>query len=117
MIVFQYRVDRTLKLSDLNEMLDRVWLELSKDDGLRRQLTTRGVPLDALRSVDRNQTIQVERHGAGADPLTTTIAITFLPVAAKLTEKILLDLWDNIILPRIKTKLGEGAIGLKIPNI
>jgi len=60
----------------------------------------------ALERVPNDQLIQVRPSKSGLDPATTAIIVAFSPLAAKIAR----DIWDNLILPRIRRDNGQNSI-------
>jgi hypothetical protein len=44
---------------------------------------------------------------SGVDPISTLLIITFAPAA----NRVLKDLWTTVLLPRIRRRWGDDAIG------
>jgi hypothetical protein len=59
-----------------------------------------------------NGAIRVSADSSGADPLSVILIVAFAPTA----NKILKDLWRTAILPRIRKRWGEDAIGSEKPG-
>ena len=51
--------------------------------------------------------IDVRVGGAGFDPMTVAVVVAFAPAA----NHVVTSLWDEVILPRLRRKLGDDALG------
>lgn len=57
--------------------------------------------------------VSLQRQESGLTPGVVAVLVAFAPVAVKLAPvaaKILQDLWDLVILPRLRQKLGQDAL-------
>jgi hypothetical protein len=61
----------------------------------------------ALADVDRACAITVRAGTSGVDPTTAVILVTLAPSA----NRVIRDLWATVLLPRIRKRWGEDAIG------
>jgi hypothetical protein len=91
---------------DLRDEISKLWRELQTDSSLRRQAEARNIDLAALAGLSSEEAIQVKTEGMGFDPATTALIVAFAPVAAKVVR----DLWDNVLLPRIRRDKGADAL-------
>ena len=91
---------------DLRSEITRLWKELQTDSKIRHQAEAAKIDLEALRGLSPDEAIQIRTEGMGLDPATTAIIVAFAPVAAK----VLADLWDHVLLPRIRRDKGADAL-------
>lgn len=91
----------------IDHKLDEFWGELQKPDSdVTRHARETGIPLEALRDLERRQAVTVEFEGSGLDPVATALIVSFAPIVAKIVR----DLWDNVFLPRILREKGANAL-------
>lgn len=102
-----------LNLVTTEQVIDEiktVVLELKSNEALRQQATAARIDLQELdRLLEQtapDKLITIQPKTIGLDPATVAIIVAFSPVAAKITR----DLWDNLILPRIRRNHGPNAI-------
>ena len=93
---------------DLNQELDSLWRELQDPkSALRREAEAKGVDLQKVSGLPRNEAITVRQEGEGFDPVTTAIIVAFSPVVAEIVR----DLWRNVFLPRLHKHKGQDVLG------
>jgi hypothetical protein len=51
--------------------------------------------------------IDIRVAGEGFDPTTVAVVVAFAPAA----NHMVMSLWDDVILPRLRRKLGDDALG------
>lgn len=67
-------------LRDLNQELDSLWRELQDPkSALRREAEAKGVDLQKVSGLPRQEAITVRQEGEGFDPVTTAIIVAFSP--------------------------------------
>jgi hypothetical protein len=95
----------------LETELDSMW-----DDTEFRREAERGGFEDVL-SLGRKSAFAVRQDGQGLEPGTIALIVAFAPVAVKITEgavnvgsKMVTDLWDQIVLPRLERRRGLNAL-------
>jgi len=92
---------------EVGEKLDQVWNELNKPGSpLAERAQSLQVDLSQVKGKSRADLVTVNEQGSGLAPATTAIIVAFAPTAAK----ILRDLWDRILLPRILHDLGSDSL-------
>ncbi len=74
---------------------------------LSAKLSATGLDRAALASFDRGNAITVRAAASGADPIAVVLLVTLAPS----TNRIIKDLWATIVLPRIRQRWGDNAIG------
>lgn len=90
----------------LLEEIDQVWNELQVDSPVRRLAIKKGINLDEIIKIKRQDAIDIEIKGSGLDAAGTALIVSFAPVAAK----IVMDLWNHVILRIIINKWGADAL-------
>ncbi len=104
---------RNLNVKDLRSEIQRTLDELKSDPALRAMATQANLDLDeidrVLATTGKDKLIEVESRGAGLDPATTAVIVAFAPVAAKIVR----DIWDHVILPRIRKDHGSNTLSPK----
>jgi hypothetical protein len=74
---------------------------------LSEQLSKAGLDRAALATIDRENAITVRAARSGVDPIGVVLLVTLAPS----TNRIIRDLWATIVLPRIRRRWGDDAIG------
>lgn len=90
---------------EIQEVVDEVLSELRRPDSeasvQAQPILSEDLPADEL-------DIQVREEQSGMDPALTTIFVT---IAAGLGTDILVKLWEELIWPRVRRRLGVDAVG------
>lgn len=97
-------------VDDLQAVADEVVAELAKEDSEASQ-AARAAGLDP-RELDQVSVV-VEQERKGVEPITTTILIA---IAIKAGSHAAGKLWDDVVEPRVKKRLGVGAVGRRKPT-
>lgn len=91
--------------AQLQEVIDEVLEQLAEPDSeaanAARTARLQPVELSGIR-------VEVREGGQGAEPVSTTIVVGIAVAAGK---KIVETLWDEIIWPRLRRRLGARALG------
>ncbi|WP_396222530.1 hypothetical protein [Gemmatimonas sp.] len=110
----KFNVESSATIDELNDAIDRIWVELKESGALATRATEAGVDVDTLLSAPREAVIVLESRGAGLEPLTTAIivsvATTLATSAASGLAKMSADIWSEIILPALRRKFGADSI-------
>ena len=86
--------------------LDRLWPELSDpDSAISQKAKELQINIEPLRGLRREEVIDIQRRESGLD----TDAIVMAFVAHGIVE-VAKAAWIHLILPRIKTDLGDDSI-------
>jgi hypothetical protein len=96
----------TRSADEIQHEIDQFWASLDGSEGLGKELTDAGIDLGAVSEVARRDAIRVDVRGAGVDPTAVTLVVAFAPTA----NAILISLWTQVLLPRIRDKFGRDAI-------
>ena len=98
-----------MPLADLRTEVNRLWNQLTTASELRRHAEQAGIDVSSIETVSAAEAFTIKRDSSGLDPATTAVIVSFSPVAAK----VLLDVWQKIILPRIQKEKGQPLSDLK----
>ena len=101
-----------LSVKSLQQEIDRFWADAAVTPELQDRLTDAGLEYEASDATELTQQITVRAGSSGADPTSVVMIISLAPTA----NKILKDVWTNIILPRIRRRWGDDAIGGEQPG-
>jgi hypothetical protein len=103
-----------LSVDQLQAEIAKFWQALDNPDGsipdrsvLDQELNKVGLNRTTLADVDRENAIIVQAGTSGVDPATAVLLVTLAPS----TNLIIKDLWATVLLPRIRRRWGEDAIG------
>jgi hypothetical protein len=98
-----------LSVDQLQAEIAQFWQEFHDppSSALDSELTAAGIDRAALVNVDPRNAISVEARTSGADTTVVLIAVALAPSA----NRIIKDLWATTLLPRIRRRWGEDAIG------
>ena len=87
--------------------IEEFWSTVETDDTLRAELQDADVPVDKLLSIPPSDAIQFEHRGAGIDPATVTLVVAFAPAVNEIVK----SAWKEVILPWIRRRRGDDAVG------
>ncbi len=98
-----------LSAEQIQSEISQFWQILDNQDSaaLEAELRAAGLDRAALASIDRENAIIVRARRSGVD---TTMAVILVTVAPSV-NRVIKDLWKDILLPRIRRRWGEDAIG------
>jgi hypothetical protein len=71
------------------------------------ELQAAGLDRAALANVDLRNAITVRAGNSGADPTAVLIIVSLAPSANRVVK----DLWATVLLPRIRRRWGDDAVG------
>jgi len=92
----------TVSTEDLSEELERLWGSLATDDRLRTEVRKHGFDPDQLLTDSPTPPFQARVGPAGF------FGEAVILVAAGIVAK---DLWQQVLLPRIKARFGANSMG------
>lgn len=98
-----------LSAEQVEQEIRRFWGELDASPELQAELADKGLESVTLREINLADAIQVHTGPSSVDPLSVSIIIAFAPTAST----VLKDLWSEVILPRIRRRWGDDAIGFR----
>jgi hypothetical protein len=98
-----------LSVDQIQTEIARFWEDLDNpgSSGLKAEVSAAGLDLTSLAGVDTENAITVRVGASGADPMTAVLIVALAPSA----NRIIKDLWEIAVLPRIRKRRGEDAIG------
>lgn len=98
-----------LSVDQIQSEITQFWQILDNQGGpaLEAELSAAGLDRTALANVNRENAIIVRAGTSGVDPTTAVLLVTLAPSA----NLIIKDLWKKIMLPRIRRRWGDDAIG------
>ncbi len=96
----------TRSADEVQREIQNFWDDLDSSDELRKELADAGVDVDSLPQQNRENAIRVSVRGAGVEPTAVALVIAFAPVA----NEVLISLWKQVLLPRIRSRYGRDAI-------
>lgn len=108
MLVSQRRYQRgDASAAQLQEVVDEVLRQLSEPDSeIAAQARTAGLESADLSGVR----VEVREAEQGAEPILTTIVVG---IAVAAGSRIAETLWDEVIWPRLRRRLGARALGAR----
>lgn len=105
------KLETAVEAETLEAFLRDEWPGILKTQEYRDLLRERGLDHDAL---DPAAPPSLRSIGQGFDPAFTAILLTLAtPLAAKAAkglERVVSDLWEQVVLPRIVRKFGVGRV-------
>jgi len=87
-----------IKIDELHEDIEKIWNEVRVSDKIEKLAKKHQIDPKLLSQAKVNDLMKIRREGAGFDPVSTAIIVSFAPLLAKIA----LDIWNEIILPKIK---------------
>lgn len=98
-----------LSVDEIQGEIVQFWqiLDSPGSPALDDQLSAAGLDRATLADVNRENAIIVRAGTSGVDPTTAVLLVSLAPSA----NRIIKDLWKKIVLPRIRERWGDDAIG------
>ncbi len=96
-----------LSAEQIQSEIARFWHELETSPELDAELKAEGFEPDGLRDLRETDAVTVRAGTSGVDPTSALLIITFAPAA----NRVLKDLWTTTLLPRIRRRWGDDAVG------
>ncbi len=96
-----------LSVESLQREIARFWADAAVSPELQAELAGAGLKYEESGDTESSQQIKVRAGSSGADPASVVLIISLAPSA----NRVLKDIWADIILPRIKRRWGDDAIG------
>jgi hypothetical protein len=98
-----------LSAEEIESEIAQFWRTLDNPGGtaLEDELSAAGLDRATLASVNRENAMIVRAGSSGVDATTAVLLVTLAPSA----NLVIKDLWKKIVLPRIRKRWGEDAIG------
>ena len=98
-----------LSAEQVQQEIAKFWAELETSSELQGELASAGISDELLRSINPSDAITVRVDSSGVDPVTVSLIITFAPTV----NQALKDVWNTVLLPRIRRRWGDNAINDK----
>jgi hypothetical protein len=98
-----------LSVEEIQSEITQFWqiIDNSGSPAVEAELSAAGLDRAMLASVNRADAIVVQARNSGVDPTTAVLLVTLAPSA----NLVIKDLWRKIVLPRIRKRWGDDAIG------
>jgi hypothetical protein len=98
-----------LSVDQIQSEIAQFWQVLDNPGSaaLEAELSAAGLDRVTIAGVNRENAIIVRAGTSGVDPITAVLLVTLAPSA----NLIIKDLWKKIVLPRIRRRWGDDAIG------
>lgn len=99
-----------VSVGELNEEVRKLWEELESDPEFQKKAKEAGIDLEEVRKKLKDegtapaQAITI-KQGAGGFAI-VPILVFFAPIA----QQVLLDLWKEVLLPRIRRRWGSDSL-------
>ena len=97
-----------LSAEALQMMINEIWREMRTSPQLEAEITAAGFNRETLPQAEESP-ITVHAEASGVDPTVKVLTVTFAASGGQVFK----DLWATIILPRIRQRLGDDAIGVE----
>jgi hypothetical protein len=113
--VMKIKIEYELTATDvgaLQKAVDELCLELDRPGILRTQAAALGLNVEDIETFSGFVKVGNAAHGIDAASLAAivTLSLPIIKVGAKVSEKVLLDVWRKILLPRIVRRFGDGSL-------
>jgi len=102
----------TRSADEVQHEIDEFWAQLDGSEELRQELTNAGIDTAAVKELKRQDAIRIGVRGAGVDPMAVTLVVAFAPTA----NAVLVSLWEQVLLPRIRSRYGRDAVRDEKPS-
>jgi hypothetical protein len=96
-----------LSVEQLRSEVSNFWHELEYNSDLRFELSEHGIDCDTFIDIATSRRIMISVGRSGVDPTETILIVAFAPTA----NRILKDIWGTVLLPRLRRRWGEDAVG------
>lgn len=98
-----------LSVDQIQTEIAKIWQALDNPDSSARgaELSAADFDRTALAGIVGENAIAVRAAASGADPTTALLLVTLAPSA----NQVIKDLWLTVVLPRIRRRWGDDAIG------
>jgi hypothetical protein len=99
-----------LSVERLQQEIAEYWTALEVSPELQSEATSAGLTRAMLGELDPADAISIRVDSSGVDPATVALVVAFAPTA----NRVLKDLWTTVLLPRIRSRWGDDAVGNEI---
>lgn len=96
-----------LSVGQVQQEITQFWRELDKTPEILAKFDDLGIGARELDAIEKLDAISVRADSSGTDPTSVLIIIAFAPTG----NRILKDIWTSTLLPRIRRRWGDDAIG------
>jgi hypothetical protein len=98
-----------LSIEQIRTEISIFWhdFDTSNNAALDAELQAAGLDRRMFANVALESALTVQASASGADPTSVLIVVAFAPAANRMVK----DLWTTVLLPRIRRRWGEDAIG------
>lgn len=93
--------------AEIQRSIDEFWAEYERDPAVQQEVDRAGVDLASVDTADRPTLVRARPKGSGLDPATVELIVAFAPAG----NYVAFSLWRDVLLPRIKHRRGEDAVG------
>ena len=101
-----------MTVQQVRQEIDAFWEDQNSGRGFSgEELSRIRAELAGTHDLEQSHAITVSVDSSGADP-TVLLVVAFAPTA----NRVLKDMWSTVILPRIKRRRGDDAVGPKANN-
>ena len=108
----RYGVTAAIDAGDIEAELDRLWPQLAADPQVLAILKKRNVAPADFKARPRAEVLSVRLSGQGADPATIALVVS----AGALLVEVAKDIWEIVIVPKLKQKYGQDSLPPKDSN-
>jgi hypothetical protein len=99
----------SLPVDQLQDEIARFWSEAKTNPDLQAKISAAGFPSGALDEIDKSA-ITLRVGSSGTDPASVILIVALAPTA----NRALKDVWSTVLLPRIRRRWGDDAVGDEI---
>jgi len=96
-----------LSAERLQEEITLFWRDLATNPSIEADIRAAGLEPSALADIEQTSAITVRPASSGVDTTAALLIVAFTPTANRMLQ----DLWSNLLLPRIRRRWGDDAIG------
>jgi hypothetical protein len=82
-------------------------VESRHNSGVQASAARAGITVDQLDELGRSKAYDIREEGAGLDHTAVTLIVAFAPAV----NHVAMTVWDDILLPWIRRRYGDDAVG------
>ena len=97
-------------LDRIEQELDTLWNALPTDPGLQEELKSNRIDLASLPTGSRRDLLSLKTPKQGVVLEGAVIAVTLAPILTPVAKRALLDIWKDILLPRLRRRFGMKVL-------
>lgn len=102
-----YKISGDVSREAIEEEIAKAWRDVQNDDQVRAQLAAANVDVEAAAGADASRSITVRNAASGFAAEAIVIG---------LGVKIATDIWEKLILPRLRKRFGTDTVVEQKPN-